>query len=297
VAPVKRLEDEPPSGGWDAADTVSSFPEPTDLPEPTPRNLPPTTAEVAPPAPAAPAAPAMRARYETSPGVGGPPAALPATGVVRGISAPSAATQAGLATGMREEVWAIVRAAVEEAMGPLVARQRELVARVERAERERDAELAKGARAVHAAPAPALPAGPAPGSAASKLASIGPTTFAPSSIPVAFGPSVAPPTFTVADAAVPTFEPATASATIPDIKMPATASAHPVGPRPSLPPTGYGVTVTTSPRASLDLEAVGPVDIEGFDGGRRKKRVAGVVVVMILLLIAGLVTMTALSHS
>ena len=73
---------------------------------------------------------------------------------------------------------------------------------------------------------------------------------------------------------------------------------HPVGPRPSLPPTnGYGVTVMNSTRPKLDLEGVGPIDIAGFDGGRRKKRVASFVVVLMLLIIAGVVTMTLLSHS
>jgi hypothetical protein len=188
---------------------------------------------------------------------------------------------------MREEVWAIVRAAVEEAMGPLVARQRELEARVERAEREQEADRAKGARAG------------AGQSGASKLASIGPLG-GPSSIPVAFGPSLAPPAINLAPAAVPRFdtndkprerERATASSGA------STSSAHPAGPRPSIPATGYGVTVMNAPRASLDLESVGPVDIEGFDGGRRKKRVAAFVVVVMLLVIVGAVTMTVLSHT
>lgn len=208
---------------------------------------------------------------------------------------------------MREEVWAIVRAAVEEAMGPLVVRQRELEARVERAERERGAEGAKGAQTAAKPPPPAAapaaqPSGGGGASAASRLASIGPVG-GPSSIPVAFGPSLAPPTLSLPQAAVPLFESEAAGATLPDIDTAAAApvirektSAHPVGPRPSI-PVGYGVSVVVAPRASLDLESVGPVDVEGFDGGRAKKRVASIVVVMMLLLIAGLVTMTVLSHN
>lgn len=320
-----RWEDEPPSGGWDAADTVTSFPEPSELPAPTPRNLPATAtasaalekaavpvaaapAPVAAPPTAAPATPAspvgasapgtMRARYETSPGVGGPPVALSAAGspaATRGITAPSAASQAGLGNAMREEVWSIVRAAVEEAMGPLVARQRELEARVERAERETDADRTRAARAL-SAPSTAPQGG---GSGIPKLA-LG-AAAAASSIPVALGPSLSPPALNIpANSAVPDFKlsphesPARTAA---DDRPREKTSAHPVGPRPSIPVNGYGVTVMTVPRATLDLESVGPVDIDGFDGGKSKKRVATFVVVIMLLLIVGAVTMTILSHN
>lgn len=166
-----------------------------------------------------------------------------------------------------------MRAAVEEAMGPLVARQRELEARVERAERGVNA------------------------TAAARLGSIGPMG-GPSSIPVAFGPSVAPPAFTAKTAArVPTFdnEPSSGTnpgaTTIPDMKAAPARS-----PMLSLPPQGYGVTVMQSTRPTLDLDAVGPVDIDGFDGGRRKRRVGYAVVVIMLMIITGAVTMTVLSH-
>jgi hypothetical protein len=182
---------------------------------------------------------------------------------------------------MREEVWAIVRAAVEEAMGPLVARQRELEARVERAERGVNA------------------------SAAGRLASI----------PVAFGPSIAPPAFTAKNAAsAPSFdnEPSSGSSggtTIPDLKAaPAYQSGGGLAAQPararmlSVPPPqgsaqGYGVAVMTSIRPTLDLDAVGPVDVDGFDGGRSKRRVAIAVVVIMLMIIIGVVSMTVLSHS
>jgi hypothetical protein len=52
-----------------------------------------------------------------------------------------------------------------------------------------------------------------------------------------------------------------------------------------------------APRPSLDLDAVGAIDISGFDGGRAKRRVASTVIVLMLLIIAGAVTMTVLSHS
>jgi|GEM_PF-3072843 len=316
-----RWEDEPESGGWDNADTATSFPEPTDLPEPTPRVLPPVEATpVAPPAaaspatqaspetavPATPASPGtMRGPYQTSPGVGGPQAALPAPVPAAGApgspkaATPKAATAthamasiAGLGSAMREEVWAIVRAAVEEAVGPLVARQRELEARLERAEREPDAGANRARPAQNAGAAAA--AGGA--SAASRLASIGaggaggagaaaPTPLGPALLPAVFKP--ADPGATTLDLAPTPAAPSRASG----------ASAHPVGPRPSVGPQGYGVTVTASPRASLDLDAVGPVDVYGFDGGRRKRNVARVVVVMMLLLIGGAVTMMILSYN
>jgi hypothetical protein len=322
----KKLDSEPPPGGWDSdedADTVTSFPEPSELPAPTPRNLPPVKASPAPAAgtpatqaspptavPATPHSPGtMRGPYQTSPGVGGPPIdpAVPAaraagaaavaapapTAAARtaGSAASAMAASAGLGSAMREEVWAIVRAAVEEAMGPLVARQRELEARVERAERFADAAKG-GARPVGAgiptSTAHAAPPG-ASSSAASRLAALGPAI----SIPVVIGPSIAPVPFTATAPPLPRIEAAHGSATVPDLKAP-----HPVGPRPSLPPTdSYGVTVMPSMRPSLDLDAVGAVDISGFDGGRRKRMVGRAVVVIMLLIITGVVTMTLLSHN
>jgi hypothetical protein len=190
------------------------------------------------------------------------------------------ASTAGLGSAMREEVWSIVRAAVDEAIGPLVARQRELEARLERAERS---------------------GGGAGGGAAARLASI-PVTMGGNSaapppmpkaapVPTALGPALLPAAFK------PAAEPGLDLGPTPAAKRSAPTSAHPVGPRPSIPPQGYGVTVTSIPRASLDLDAVGPVDIEGFDGGRRKRTVARLVVVMMLLLIGGAVTMMILSYN
>jgi len=186
--------------------------------------------------------------------------------------APGAVAPAGLGSAMREEVWAIVRAAVEEAMGPIVARQRELEARVERAERA----VTSG--------------GPVrTGSAASERADRAPIASTGASIPVAFGPSIAPPAAPAAPkpARMPSFDH--------DTTVSGTSNGR--GPMASLPPQGYGVTVIKSTRAELDLAAVGPVDVDGFDGGRRKRRVASAVVVLMLMVIIGVVTMTVLSHS
>ena len=292
---VARWEDEPPSGGWDAADTVNSFPEPTDLPAPPARAIPAVRA----PVPAA-GSPATQAS---------PPTAVPATpaspgttrGPYAGANAPPApapaATGGGAALGaaMREEVWAIVRAAVEEAMGPLVAHQRELQARLERAEREGG----RGRAAPSAPPPPMMATASGGGSAAAKLAALGGTLALP-----------AVPAKPTAQPAVPSYDQAPGSVTTPDLKVAALAPAaarpaavsasnppHPVGPRPSIPPTGYGVSVMVSPRESLDLDAVGHVDITGFDGGARKKKVASAVVVIMLVIIIAVVTMTVMSHN
>jgi hypothetical protein len=304
---ARRWEDEPASDGWESADTVNSFPEPTDLPAPPPRAMPAVQAQPpGPPAtqaspatsapgtgvPATPVSPGtMRGPYPTSPGIGeGAPVAVAAaappavptgasagaagvgarggvgpTGAARAATAnPATAAHAGLGSAMREEVWAIVRAAVEEAMGPMVARVRELEARLERAER----------------------GGNTSGAGRS------------GSIPVAFGPSVAPPAFAAkSPVGLPSFDndPTAvthqAGATIPDVK------AAGRGPMLSLPPQGYGVTVMQSTRPTLDLDAVGAVSIEGFDGGRRKRRVAGAVVAIMLMIIIGAVTMTVISQS
>jgi hypothetical protein len=162
-------------------------------------------------------------------------------------------------------------------MGPMVARQRELEARVERAERGGNASAAAG----------------------------------PASIPVAFGSSVAPPAFTAkTPAGLPSFDndptwvTNQGGATTPDVKAPAPRQGggsnvgQPArGPMLSLPPQGYGVTVMASTRPTLDLDAVGAVNIDGFDGGRRKRRVAGVVVAIMLMIIIGAVTMTVISQS
>jgi len=250
--PTTGLREEAPSdGGWDDADTVTTFPDPATLPEPA-RAVPAVKAAPAP---------------------------------------PPAASNAGLGAGMREEVWAIVRAAVEDALGPVVARQKELEARLERAEREAASRPESGsqpAAAPHGAALGMSSASSTSSSASSRLAALG-----PSSIPVALGPSVAPPAFTAPAPGVPRIEEATGS--LSKAERVAAPVALP-GPRGSIPPQGYGVAVRSAPRASLDLDAVGPVDVAGFDGGRRQKLVGRIVVALILLVFLGVVLMSILSH-
>jgi hypothetical protein len=133
-------------------------------------------------------------------------------------------------------------------------------------------------------------------SASARLASLGATPAPPPAlVATAFHPQSAeasriePPP---AAAALTAPEPARAPGT-----LVVRAAPHPVGPRPSLAPTGYGVAVMASMRPSLDMDSVGAVDIEGFDGGRRRKRVGAIVAVLMLLIIAAVVTMTVLSHN
>ncbi|MDB4945653.1 MAG: Translation initiation factor 2 [Labilithrix sp.] len=283
VAP-QRHPDEPESDSWDAADadTVTSMHD--ELPV-TPRNVPsvkgaPAVASGGERAPAAAAPGTVRGPYQTSPGIGGLPSA---TSAARGAAAATtaAAAAAPLPSAMREEVWAIVRAAVEEAMGPVVARQKELEARAERAERIAG-EAAKTA-AARPAPPPPLVMTNNPASAAAKLSAIG----AHPSIPVAMA-SLAPELISLAPDAM----------EAPDARARSAAlEARPL-PKISLPPQGtYGVTVMPSTRPKLDLENVGAVDISGFDGSRRKKNLGVAVAVIMVLIVLAVVTATLLSHS
>ncbi len=234
-------------------------------------------------------------------------------------SASAVGTATGLGSTLREEVWTIVRAAIDEATSPLLARQRELEGRLEKAERALEAERALARARPHVG-------------AASRLAALGPigsipVSVGPSSLPPPFvaqvsalpridgGPSApleqAPPNFTTprlprstADIAAPAPMAAMASGTAPittnvaakaaaAIPSPPVAHAH----RGSLPPTGYGVVVTTQQRPSLDLSAVGHVDVAEFDGGRRKRIVGYIVVVLMLGVIISVVTMAIVSHN
>lgn len=200
-----------------------------------------------------------------------PPRELPR--VRERSEAPPPAPPAGLSPAAREEIWTIVRAAIEEAVGPVLTRQRELEARLERAERERDAAASKSRS-----------------SASAKLAATPTTTAAGASIPVAFAPSLAPEA--LAPPPVPQFD---TTPTAPRAMPKAEPGPRPA-PRGSLPPTGYGVVVSEAPKpaAPVQAETVAPFDMPDF--GRR--RAMGRVVVGVLLLgVAALVVLTILSHA
>jgi hypothetical protein len=202
-----------------------------------------------------------------------PVATSPTTNV-----APSAS--AGLGAAMREEVWTIVRAAVDEAVQPLVARQRELEARLERTERE--AREAREAASRPRAGGTSIPI------AASSLAPPAFVAPAPPPLPRA---DVSPGSVTTPGARMPS---------VPDAPQARAMVAAPValpGPRGSIPPQGLGVAVMPGPSPTLVLDNVGPVDVEGFDGGRRQKTVARVVVFVLLAIIVSVVVMTLVSRS
>lgn len=191
----------------------------------------------------------------------------PVAQAARGAAAAALANAApaGMSAAMREEVWTIVRAAVDQAIAPIVTRQKEL-----------EAKLA----AAQAAPPPTLASrAQQPSTATARLASI----------PVQMG-SVPP-----APVIVPKAETAPGSSTIPDMRAPAPSQSI----RPKGSPEGYGVSVTPSMRPSLDLEGitVGKDEIAAFDGGRKKKRVVKIVAVLMLLIAIAAVTLTILSQS
>ncbi|AKV03400.1 Translation initiation factor 2 [Labilithrix luteola] len=135
-------------------------------------------------APPAKVAPALPTKGEPTP-------AAPTVAAVASAAAAQAvqaATNASLSTAMREEVWTIVRAAVTEAMTPVVARQKDLEAQLDTAAKVKPAAApppvpvaaaAAAAPVVAAASAPKHVSAPPP----AKTASI-PVSVSASSPPV-----------------------------------------------------------------------------------------------------------------
>ena len=253
---------EPPDDGWNAEDadtvtTTAASPVPT--PAPTPVAAVPVVATPTPkPVGAAmlprkaPVSPARRDAEQTSP----QPALT-------------------MSTGMREEVWAIVRAAVSDAIAPFVARTKELEDRLAKAERaleqERESRLDLVAKAQAAV-------------AAATQAS------AMSSIPVAIGPSVAPAAIAAAALAAP-------KAPRFEAPSPVVVAAPVRVPGGSMPPTGLGVVVTEGPKRTLDLPAPHTVtEIELPDFGRGRRRMGRVVVALMLLGVVAAIVATILSR-
>ena len=128
----------PSDSGWDTADTVTSLPKdipegaiptPIPTPAPTPKGgiMAPVSSAPSPPTPAptpTPSpAPSPAARTQGGKSMPPPAASTSPGGALQGLSAPQ-----------REEVWAIVRAAIGEATAPMLSKQRELEERVLRAE-------------------------------------------------------------------------------------------------------------------------------------------------------------------
>ncbi len=241
---------------------------------------------------------AMRAASPTSPGVGDPPM-LATDGDSRATPPNGSPVFDGLSPRMRDEVAILFREAVEEGLAPFVERQRELEAKIRGVESElvarSDVSRPASPPVARTGYPTAAPEDRGRGSAASKLASLGPLT-ASSAIPVSFEASVAPPRI-APDARVPRFESEPARSPL------STLSAVPLPvSRGSIPATGYGVTVITAsgatalsppPRAATSFDAF---EMSLFDGGKRKKRIARFTVALMLLLVASAVTMSVLSH-
>ncbi len=276
IPPVSKVEEIPDSASWEDA-TVANVSEEIvaaaarELPrvEPTPPPAPMEGGNTKPTEPKMTAAQALAraTRAYSAPAQVG---AAPAQAAPPPAPAPAPAPAALLSSAQREDVWTIVRAAVEQAIQPLVVKQREMEARLERSERAQEAretqprdpyalEDRTSTRAVSKAPA-ALPG------------------FTPAAGRVA--PKPAP----NADHDAVT----------------AAYSSPPVSLRPSLVTTSYGtVVVPQEPRRELDLASVAlsADDIEGFDGGRRKRLVGRVIAVLLVLMIGGAITATIVSRS
>lgn len=261
----------PESDGWDAADTATHIPD--DDTKTLVRDQPPVEEITAAPPPVKerePEKPPEKSKEKTVTSV------LAATPIAPSVVTKPAATSSGAAAAaianvmpsavpvtaaMREEVWTIVRAAVDQAVAPLGTRIKELETRLERAE--------KSGVSVAKAP-PVVPAQAS--SATSRLASIPVSGL--SSIPPSLSPGAAT-SVTFTDA---------------DVKSV----------RPSMPATGLGIVVVPpGPRPAVDLEAIAKqpaTDIEWNPAGS-KRMVGRVVVVLMILAVGAAVVLTIMSHS
>lgn len=285
IAPRANEPSDLADASWDDAPTATSMPEPE-----TAKGMPkPSIAVVEP-----------EAQSATNPTFTKPMPERTKTGPMA----------AGMPANVREEVWAIVRAAVETATAPLLQKQQDLEVRLERMDREVKAlsprppavapppppaaapTASQSAQAIPPAPGVGASSGTSGSSAASKLAAIAPATKPMPSIPVTMGsasiPPIAPhPPPRIEEATIPAMRPRADSA-------PVSSSGR------SLPPQGYGVVVVPpGPRPSIDLDsvAIGPDDYAAFDGGRKKKIVVRVVIAVLLLVIVGVVLSTILSYA
>ncbi len=189
-----------------------------------------------------------------------------------------------MSTAMREEVWAIVRAAVQDAIAPLVAQNKALEERLARAEKavenertERDRLVAAAKEAVVAA---ARPSGAPRGGG---------------SIPVSLDPSIPPAALAIGTTKLPRIEERVdLTPTTPRVMPKATMPTRVPGG--SLPPTGLGVVVTEGPSPTLDLSKMGGGPIEIPDFGKRRRVMGRLLVALMLLAVTAAIVMTILSH-
>lgn len=282
---------------------------------PTPRYLPPFDAAARPAFSSSPTK--ARPIQHTSLGVGEPLAVKPG-GAESGVppSEPSAVVPKisnrppGLDSSMRAEISAMVQAALQEAMAPFAARERELAAKsqdelavlvrtaVDNAiaslavrERELAERLERAERAIAATSAEVT-------AAVSNLAA---SSNVPPSIPVSTAPSIAPARL------MPDVPKAPRAASLPP-HVSAASRAHssdasrPPRGRANLPVEGERARSSDATRQAYALQVAegassADIDISAFDGQRRTRMVSRVVMVILLLIMAGVITMTLLSYS
>jgi hypothetical protein len=215
------------------------------------------------------------------------PASSPKIGLSpTGKAAPSRPAVPQLATSVREEVWTIVRAAVESAVAPLAEANKQLQSRLDQLERAVERERLERERLVTAAGA-AVSAAQASAAAAHAIPSI------PVAFDAALASAIAPAIPTPARLPVaPASEPGSAEA--PPRRFAQAPSRIPGG---SIPPTGFGVVVSEGPRPSLVVAGPPLTEIETPDFGKRRRMVGRLVVVGMLLGVVGALVASILSHT
>lgn len=268
--PLIDSEPEPSERGWDEADTI------TTIPDETPRALPKVEARAPEKSgdkgdkndkPALP-------RAEES-GASGLADAAAAAATAAAGSSPSLQGQtrgAALSSATREEIWSIVRAAVEQAVAPVVAKQKDIEARIDRAERDTTKQPELGSRAPAPIPFSRAPEAEAPSRAAPTMRTQVIEVPATPVLPADAFPHDDPP---VSRSKSPSVRPSF-SATSYGLVM-----AHPPGPRPGI---------------DLDMSNVGPI-VDMPDFGRGRRVVGRLVIGLLLLGVAGAILATILSHA
>jgi hypothetical protein len=248
--------EEPAAGGWDDAVTAVGIDQSK---RETPREMPAARAT--------PVNPVAAVRTEATPAHRVEPVAASMGSASRALDA----AMPGLSSAMREQVWAIVRAAVDESIAPLQAKLRDVETKLERAASQPKA----------AAPIPAAPVTPQP-VPPPRLASMPPVDSSP--------PGPLTPTAPIVRAPQ--------AAAIPISLAPAAFEAAPVT-RPSYHSTSYGIVSTPPgppPKSIQDAaDEMGAIEIPDF--GRKKRIVGRVVVALMLLVVIGAIVATILSHN
>ena len=249
--PPSRAE-EPSPGGWDELDTTVDQSK-----KETPREMVAAQRTT-------PVNPVVPVRNDPAPVHRVEPAPMSIGSASRALDA----AMPGLSSAMREQVWAIVRAAVDESIAPLQAKLRDVETKLEKAASARAAAVPAAPVTTQAVPPPRLASmPPVDSSPPGPLTPTAPVVRVPQApaIPISLAP--------------PAVEPAPVT-------------------RPSYHSTSYGIVSTPPgppPRSIQDAaDAMGAIEIPDF--GRKKRIVGRVIVAMMLLLVVGAIIATILSH-